>query len=216
MTAGLVVVTVVLVVALASVFVVMLAVVLLVLLVDTVVSSVVAATVLAEFCCSWIVVQELISLPKGVVIVADAMAWVWLTITGIALGPVLTKQAIERFGCNRILPNLAQLCVQNIVLFGPASRTAASISLVRVLILWSRVVVGARACVNAVMFEFALLMAVRFFRCCAQLFERMVILLVLDCVTILSSLLVFHEQSCHNLVIASCGVLPCAACAVVL
>jgi hypothetical protein len=75
-TAGLVVIDVVLVVTLAPVA--------LVPLVDTVVSSVVAATVLAKFCSSWIVVQVVISLPKGVVIVADAMAKVWLTITGIA------------------------------------------------------------------------------------------------------------------------------------
>jgi hypothetical protein len=96
----------------------------------------------------------------------------------IALGPVPTKQAIKRFGLDHVPPNLAQLCVQKILLFGPASRTAAFISSVRALILWSRVVVGARAFVNTIMFEFALLMAARFFRCCAQLFERMVIVLV--------------------------------------
>jgi hypothetical protein len=177
-TAGLVVVAVVLVVTLALVP--------LVPMVNTVVSSVVATTVLAKFCSSWIVVQVVISLPKGVVIVADAMARVWSTITGNARGPVPTKQAINRVGCDCVPPNLAQLCVQRIVLFGPASRTTASISLVSVLILWSRVVVGARACVNAFMFKIALLMPARFLRCCAQLFERMAIfLLVFDRVAIL-------------------------------
>ncbi len=44
----------------------------------------VAATVLAKFFSSWIVVQVVISLPKDVIIVADAMARVWSTITGNA------------------------------------------------------------------------------------------------------------------------------------
>jgi hypothetical protein len=80
-------------------------------MVNTIVLSVVAATVLAKFCSSWIVVQALISLPKGVLIVADAMARVWLIITGIALGPIPTKQeTIKRFGCNYIPLKLAQLC----------------------------------------------------------------------------------------------------------
>jgi hypothetical protein len=147
-------------------------------MVDNVVSSVHVATVWAKFCSSWIVVQALISRPCGVVIIANAMAWVWLRIMGIALGPVPTKQATERFGLDRVPPNLAQLCVRRIMLFGPASRTAALISLVRVLILWSRVMVGTRVFVNAIMFEFASSILARFFRCCTQLFERMFIVLV--------------------------------------
>jgi hypothetical protein len=62
-TADLVVIAVVLVVMFASVPSVP--------MVNVVVLSVVAATVLAKFCSSWIVVQVVISLPKGVVIVAD-------------------------------------------------------------------------------------------------------------------------------------------------
>ncbi len=129
-TTGLVVVAVVLVIMLAPVP--------LVPMVDTVVSSLVAATVLAKFCSSWIVVQAVISLPESVVIVADVMARVWSTITGNAQGTIPTKQAIDRVGCNRVPPNLAQLCVQRILFFGPASRTATSISLVSAMILWSR------------------------------------------------------------------------------
>ncbi len=97
---------------------------------------------------------------------------------GIALGPIPTKQAIKRFGLDHVPPNLAQQYVQKIVLFGPTRRTAAFISSVRALILWSRVVVGTRAFVNTIMFEFVLLMAAKFFRSCAQLFKRMVIVLV--------------------------------------
>jgi hypothetical protein len=153
-----------------------------------------------------------ISLPKAVVIVADAMAWLRLAITGNAQGPIPTKQVINRVGRNCVPPNLAHLCVQRIALFGHSRRTATSISLMSALILWLRVVVGARACVNAFMFEFASSMPARFLRCCAQLFERMVIfLLVLDCVAISKSLFMFCVQTCHDLVAASLAVSPCAA-----
>jgi hypothetical protein len=135
LTVGPVVVTVVLVVTLPIVP--------LVPMVDTIVLAVDVATVHAKFCSSWIVVQALISHPNGVVIVANAIAWVWSTITGIALGPIPTKQEIKRFGLDCVPLNLAQLCVQTIVMFGPASRTAASISSVRALILWSRVLMDA-------------------------------------------------------------------------
>ncbi len=98
-TIGPVVVTVVLVVTLPIVP--------LVPMVDTVVLSVDVATVCAKFCSFWIVVQALISHPNGVVIVVDAMAWVWSTITGIALGPIPTQQAIKRFSLDCVPPNLA-------------------------------------------------------------------------------------------------------------
>ncbi len=90
-----------------------------------------------------------------------------MTMTAIALEPVLIKQVIERFGRNCVPPDLAQLCVQTIVLFGPVMRTVAPISLVRTLILWSRVVEGVRACMNAFMFVLASLMPARFLRYCA-------------------------------------------------
>jgi hypothetical protein len=53
---------------------------------------------------SSMVLQLVISIEEGMEVVVDAT-----TVTACALGPVPIKQTIEVFGCDCVLPNLAQL-----------------------------------------------------------------------------------------------------------
>ncbi len=91
----------------------------------------------------------------------------------IALGPILIRQVTIKFGIDLVPPNLDQLCDCTIV-FWPAMSMVMSISLVRALILCSKVKPGLRASVIAFMFALASLVLASLM-CCAQLFERIII-----------------------------------------
>jgi hypothetical protein len=58
---------------------------------------------------SLIVLQLVISVEEGMEVVVNATACLWSTVIACTLGPVPIKQTIEMFGCDWVLPNLAQL-----------------------------------------------------------------------------------------------------------
>ena len=136
---------------------------------------VVPVALVAKSSRSWTVKQPAMSISLGIEMLVVTTTRLQSTITTLAREPVPIRHATVVFARDRVPPNLVQLCVLRTAPSGPARSAAASISSTRAVTRSANVVVGANASVNAFMFLLASSPPAWLLRCCAQLFERMAI-----------------------------------------
>ena len=124
---------------------------------------------------SWTATQPAMSISLGIDTIVATTARLPSTITTLAREPVPMRHATVTLARDRVPPNLVQLWVLRTVPSGPARSTAASISSTSAATRSATVVAGANASEKAFMFLLASSFPAWLLRCCAQLFERIAI-----------------------------------------